>query len=414
MKKYFAEAARLFDEVVRKDAYSGRVGGKDTPAMTERLLLGALEKFVRDDYILHELVEKRPAPVIYALLHVGVYALLDIDNVPDYAVISECVEAAGTLGKRQAGSFVNAVLRKVQRREYALPAPGSPGYAAVHYSKPDFFIKLLEDRFGKEKAALILEEPAPDGVHIRVNSRLCTPETVAGILDAHATERLPSEVGGMCLKPMGEVRELFKEGMITYQSPSSMLAVQALAPADGARILDLCAAPGGKAVYISELCPSSEVVACELHPHRAELIRAYADRMHAGNITVRVQDGTQRVPEFEEAFDFVLVDAPCSCLGTYRRHPDVLLRKSLSDITALSELQRKLLARAASYLKSGGVLVYSTCTLTKEENEQNAEFIEHKLGLKPEVMPIPFDNDGRYTVLPHGIWDGFFVARFRA
>ena len=245
MKKYFAEAARLFDEVVRKDAYSGRVGGKDTPAMTERLLLGALEKFVRDDYILHELVEKRPAPVIYALLHVGVYALLDIDNVPDYAVISECVEAAGLLGKRQAGSFVNAVLRKVQRREYTLPAPGSPGYAAVHYGKPEFFIKLLEDRFGKEKAALILEEPAADGVHIRVNRRLCTPETVAGILDAHATERLPSEVGGMYLKPTDEVRELFKEGMITYQSPSSMLAVQALAPADGTRILDLCAAPGG-------------------------------------------------------------------------------------------------------------------------------------------------------------------------
>ena len=92
----------------------------------------------------------------------------------------------------------------------------------------------------------------------------------------------------------------------------------------------------------------------------------------------------------------------------------MLLRKSLSDISALSELQRKLLARAASYLKSGGVLVYSTCTLTKEENEQNAEFIERELGLKPEVMPIPFDNDGRYTVLPHGIWDGFFVARFRA
>ena len=156
MKKYFAEAARLFDEVVRKDAYSGRVGGKDTPAMTERLLLGALEKFVRDDYILHELVEKRPAPVICALLHVGVYALLDIDNVPDYAVISECVEAAGLLGKRQAGSFVNAVLRKVQRREYVLPALGSPEYAAVHYGKPDFFIKLLEDRFGKEKAARVL------------------------------------------------------------------------------------------------------------------------------------------------------------------------------------------------------------------------------------------------------------------
>ena len=193
-----------------------------------------------------------------------------------------------------------------------------------------------------------------------------------------------------------------------------MLAVQALAPADGARILDLWAAPGGKAVYISEHCPSSEVVACELHPHRAELIRAYADRMHAGNVAVRVQDGTQRVPEFEGAFDHVLVDAPCSCLGTYRRHPDVLLRKSLSDITALSELQRKLLARAASYLKSGGALGYSTCTLTKEENEQNAEFIERELGLKPEVMPIPFDNDGRYTVLPHGIWDGFFVARFRA
>ena len=412
MRKFFAEAAEIFDFVTRKDAYVSREVTGNTPPMVERLVLGALENDVKATYILSRLVEKRPKPLVLALLKVGVYALLEIDNVPDYAIVSECVEAAEILGKKDARGFVNAVLKKVSRREYSLPEKGDPEYLSVRYSKPDWFIRLLFDRYGETLATTILDTPAPDTVHIRANLRLSSPDTVKSVLDAHATEYAPDETGGFSLRPTPEVKEMFREGMVTYQSPSSMLAVQALAPRDGDRVLDVCAAPGGKAVYISELCPHSEVVACDIHPHRVELIRAYAARMKADNVTAVEKDGTVFDEAFAEAFDCVLVDAPCSCLGTFRRHPDVLLRRGADSVKELVALQRDILSVAVRYLKKGGVLVYSTCTVTEEENEQNADFIERELGLKPCILPIARKNDGRISLPPRGEWDGFFIARF--
>lgn len=412
MRKFFAEAARTLDSVLRGDAYVSREIKSDTPPMVERLVLGALENEVKNAYILSRLVEKRPKPLVAALLRVGIYALLEIDNVPDYAIVSECVEAADLLGKKDARGFVNAVLKKVARREYALPEKNSPDYLAVHYSKPDWFIRLLEERYGAALAATILETPAPDTVHIRANLRLGCLDTVRGVLDAHATEYVASEAGGLIVRPTAEIKEMFRQGVVTYQSPSSMLAVQSLSAQDGERVLDLCSAPGGKAVYLSELCPHSEIVACDIHPHRVELVRAYAERMHAQNVLAVEKDATVFDKSFEKAFDRVLVDAPCSCLGTFRRHPDVLIRRGTAEVEELVKLQRAILSVAARYLKDGGTLVYSTCTVTQEENEQNADFIERELGLKPYVLPIARKNGGRLSLPPRDEWDGFFIAGF--
>ena len=413
MRKFFAEAAEILDSVLRKDAYVSRELSANTPPMVERLVLGALENDVKSSYIISRLAEKRPKPVVTALLKVGIYALLEIDNVPDYAIVSECVEAAEILGKKDARGFVNAVLKKVARREYALPQKGEPDYLAVHYSKPDWFIKLLFARYGESLATTILETPAPDTVHVRANLRMGTIDTVRSVLDAHATEYQISEAGGLIMRPTPEIKEMFREGMVTYQSPSSMLAVQALAPRDGDRVLDACSAPGGKAVYISELCPHSEVVACDVHSHRVELVRAYAERMKANNVTAVEKDATVFDESFAEAFDSVLVDAPCSCLGTFRRHPDVLLRRGADSVKEIAALQRDILSVVVRYLKKGGVLIYSTCTVTEEENEQNADFIERELELKPEVLPIARKNDGRLSLPSRDEWDGFFIARFR-
>ena len=223
---------------------------------------------------------------------------------------------------------------------------------------------------------------------------------------------MPSAVGGILTRVTPLVKSLFAEGVVTYQSPSSVLAVQALAPGGRAEVLDLCSAPGGKAVYASELAPGGRVTACDVHPHRLELVRKYCSRMRADNVTPVLSDATVFEPRFEGRFDFVMADVPCTCFGTFRKHPDVFLQRGEDAIKQLSAVQKKILQNAVRYLKDGGVLVYSTCTLFREENSDNAEFAR-KLGLVPEKMPVPFENDGTLQILPRGEWDGFFIARFR-
>ena len=214
----------------------------------------------------------------------------------------------------------------------------------------------------------------------------------------------------MRVTPLG--KSLFAEGIVTYQSSSSVLAVDALAPGGKCEVLDLCSAPGGKAVYASELAPASLVTACDIHPHRIELVKKYAARMKADNVHPVLSDATVFEPRFEGRFDFVMADVPCSCFGTFRKHPDVFLQRGEDEIKKLAAVQRRIADNAVRYLKDGGVLVYSTCTLFAEENEKNAGYIA-SLGLTPEKLPVPFDNDGTLRLLPRGEWDGFFIARFR-
>ena len=266
--------------------------------------------------------------------------------------------------------------------------------------------------YGEARTRAVLEEPASDLVHIRVNSRSSSDEAVKKLFDAHAHEYYPSAVGGFLVRVTPLVRSLFSEGIVTYQSSSSVLAVDALAPGGRCEVLDLCSAPGGKAVYASELAPAATVTACDVHPHRVELIKKYAARMGADNVRPVLSDATVFEPRFEGRFDFVIADVPCTCFGTFKKHPDVFLQRGEEAVAKLAETQRRIIDNAVRYLKPGGVMVYSTCTLFKEENIGNAGYAEG-LGLSLEKMPVPFDNDGTLQLLPRGEWDGFFIARFR-
>lgn len=413
MRKYFAEACRILDRIFSEGTYSDRAFGASSADMTERLVLGVLEQNVKIEYILGGLIVKQPQKFIYVLLKTGVYALLNLDNVPDYAIVSECVETAKEAGKTGAAGFVNAVLKKVARREFVLPDKNSPDYLSVTYSKPKWFVDRLIAEYGESRAMQVLENPVSECVHARVNNRLTTAEAVKGILSAQAIDFRQSAVGGLILRPDNNiVKSLFSEGVLTYQSPSSVLAVQALAPRDGGEMLDLCSAPGGKAVYMAELCPHSVVTACDIHAHRVELIRKYAGRMHVDNVCPVKADASKFNPEWRGRFDYILLDAPCTCFGTFRRHPDVFLQRGEEEIGRLSVIQKKMISTAAQYLKTGGKLLYSTCTLFAPENGEIADYAERAAGLVPETMPIPYSNNGRYQLLPLDEWDGFFMARF--
>ena len=413
MKEHIRAACELLDKIYTDRTYADRVfDGEDASALSARLVFGVLERDTEISYILDRLVDKQPKRIVRILLKVGVYALLYIDNIPDYAIVNECVETAKALGKGGASGFVNAVLKKVSTRSYTLPAPSDPDYLSVHFSKPEWFVGRMTAEYGEARTRAVLEEPASDLVHIRVNSRSSSDEAVKKLFDAHAHENYPSAVGGFLVRVTPLVRSLFSEGIVTYQSPSSVLAVDALAPGGRCEVLDLCSAPGGKAVYASELAPAATVTACDVHPHRVELIKKYAARMGADNVRPMLSDATVFEPRFEGRFDFVIADVPCTCFGTFKKHPDVFLQRGEEAIAKLAETQRRIIDNAVRYLKPGGVMVYSTCTLFKEENIGNAGYAEG-LGLSLEKMPVPFDNDGTLQLLPRGEWDGFFIARFR-
>lgn len=423
MRKHIDSAYKILSKVYQDGTYSNMAFlGERVSDMSTRLVYGTLEENVKIDYILSQLIEKKPQKSVLTLLKIGTYALLNLSDVPKFAIVSECVEVAKSNGKGGASGFINAVLKKVADGKYSLPKESDENYLSVTYSKPQWFCDKLEKQYGKEVARIILSAKSTTLEHIRINSRMATESDVEFLLKKNKTDLKKSDVGGYIVKANDTVRHMFDKGLVTFQSPSSILAVKALGVTDGAQILDICSAPGGKAVYMSELCPHGKVVACDLYPHRVALIQKYKNRMHTPNVKAVQADACVLNEEWKDAFDFVLCDAPCSCLGTFKKHPDVFLNKDESCISELAATQRKILENAAKYLKVGGAMVYSTCTLFEEENEnvvhdfleKNVDFVlEHVSGLEKIDGGKYLDNKGMIQILPHDEYDGFFIAKIR-
>ena len=364
MRKHIDSAYKILSKVYQDGTYSNMAFlGERVSDMSTRLVYGTLEENVKIDYILSQLIEKKPQKSVLTLLKIGTYALLNLSDVPKFAIVSECVEVAKSNGKGGASGFINAVLKKVADGKYSLPKESDENYLSVTYSKPQWFCDKLEKQYGKEVARIILSAKSTTLEHIRINSRMATESDVEFLLKKNKTDFKKSDVGGYIVKANDTVRHMFDKGLVTFQSPSSILAVKALGVTDGAQILDICSAPGGKAVYMSELCPHGKVVACDLYPHRVALIQKYKNRMHTPNVKAVQADACVLNEEWKDAFDFVLCDAPCSCLGTFKKHPDVFLNKDERCISELATTQRQILENAAKYLKVGGAMVYSTCTL---------------------------------------------------
>lgn len=423
MRKHIDSAYKILSKVYQDGTYSNMAFlGERVSDMSTRLVYGTLEENVKIDYILSQLIEKKPQKSVLTLLKIGTYALLNLSDVPKFAIVSECVEVAKSNGKGGASGFINAVLKKVADGKYSLPKESDENYLSVTYSKPQWFCDKLEKQYGKEVARIILSAKSTTLEHIRINSRMATESDVEFLLKKNKTDFKKSDVGGYIVKANDAVRHMFDKGLVTFQSPSSILAVKALGVTDGAQILDICSAPGGKAVYMSELCPHGKVVACDLYPHRVALIQKYKNRMHTPNVKAVQADACVLNEEWKDAFDFVLCDAPCSCLGTFKKHPDVFLNKDESCISELATTQRQILENAAKYLKVGGAMVYSTCTLFEEENEnvvhdflkKNVDFVlEHISGLEKIDGGKYLDNKGMIQILPHDEYDGFFIAKIR-
>ena len=369
--------------------------------------MGEREKNNELDFKLSKLVDKRPKSAICIVLKQGIYCLDYMDSLPDYAVVNNSVDLAKTINKGAYKGFVNAVLKRAATEKISLP-DGDGTYAlSIRYGYPEWAINKIFSEYGREKGKEIVAAQKRGGTHVRTNGLIYSDEKFERDLE-NAGYKFEKTKTGYYVSMNPLLKKLFIEGRITYQSLTSTYAALALDVKDGQNVLDVCSAPGGKAIFVAEKNPTANVVACDIHPHRVELIGAYARRMHVKNVTPTLFDGTAFNKEWAGYFDRVLCDVPCSAMGIVKKQPDVLLNRNESDIAALKKVQYSILDNAKNYVKSGGLLVYSTCTIFKEENDDN---VEEFLKNNNDFEKYPSEFDGQY--LPCDTHDGFFIRRLR-
>jgi len=437
-------ALRVLERVQRSGAYAdvllhAHLGRSCLPAADRAfvtdLVNGTLRWRGRLDFLLAHVVDRdldKLEPLVANALRLGAYQIAMADNVPDRAAVDQTVRCVRAAGVERATGLVNAALRRlaVEHAAIALPDLESDplGHLAHALSLPAWLAARWIEIFGPHTAAALahaLNQIPP--LTVRANRLRVQP----GALLAELRERFPDAApcryarDGLVLGRRGNpaLEPAFLEGRFTVQDEASQLVVALLDPQPGERVLDACAAPGGKATGIAErVGPAGEVVAVDRHPRRLDLVRRHARRLGLERVRAVDRDAARSVADLAPAggFDRILVDAPCSGLGALRRNPDARWRVAPSDIPRLAETQRALLRSAAAALRPGGALVYSTCTLVPEENE---DVVAAFLARAPEFEVAPaaecpvearglIGADGFLRCLPHvHDTDGFFAAR---
>lgn len=325
---------------------------------TIKICYGVIEKDIYLDYRLSKCYDKPPKQKIRILLKIGGYAIAFLDKKP-FAVIDNIVELTKKLGKGGSAGFVNAVLRKFCYVKFDFPQSVA-GFLSVKYSCPEFAVKKLLNFYGEEKTENILKFDE-EYTFVRFNDGIDGKE----YLSERGLKYDATPFYNLFNVPKMKMDEDFEKGIYTFQSVGSVAVCSVFER--GRFLLDACAAPGGKSVLLSS--KFDEITSCDIYEHRVKLIEKYVDRMHKQNITARCADSSEYVEAFREKFDAVLCDAPCSGYGTIKQNPDIKLRKTDDDIVELNGLQRRILNNVSKYVSPGGVLVYSTCSVFKEEND---------------------------------------------
>ena len=436
-------ALTILEEVRRDDRYanislkehlrSNNLDERDT-AFVSRLVYGTLEKQITIDCLLEKLAKmNRVKPLVRNILRLGAYQILYMDRVPDSAACNEAVNLCKRHGYFPLKGFVNGTLRNLSRRKQDLlvvdPQMSKAEQLSFQYSFPLWLTEKWVSDYGQEKAEAIMKPMEDnDGVSLRVNAGKTTPANLkAELAKAGAEPRNGTHMSeAIRLTGMGdpERNPRYQQGHFTVQGESSMLTSHVVDPQPGEVILDACSSPGGKATHMSELMGGvGRVLAWELHPHRLELVKQNQKRMDAKILEPMQMDASVFDPRWEGVFDRVLIDAPCSGLGILHKKPDIMHKVNPKDLKELPLLQMKLLAACSAYVKPGGVLVYSTCTINPGENQQviqafltgHQEFtLEDPSHWLPSTVRDALEEDGTIQLIPslHRT-DGFFIARMR-
>lgn len=429
-------ALKVLNRVFNEGAYSNLVlshelnnstlNDKDKALVTEivygtirrkRTLDTLISSFVRDIKIM----DKR----VLNILRIAFYQLKFLDKVPSYAACNEAVEQAKKISDKSS-KLVNGILRTYGKKgESSLKFQNNIYKLAYEYSFEPWLIRLFISQYGEEKAIKILEglNYTPK-VTVRVNSLKGDFDEVFEELEKSGYNVEEGFIAPEAISITGgksiENNELFNEGKITVQDESAMLVAPLLDLKEGETVLDLCSAPGGKTTHIAEILNNTgKVLAFDLHENKLGLINENCKRLGIENVTLSEMDATKLDVSLIGIADKILIDVPCSGIGIIKRKPEIKWNKNRNELKEIVKIQREIMETSWQYVRNGGTIVYSTCTLNKEENESNIEWFlnKHKNAKLEEVFIGKGDNliynNGMLTVLPNEYMDGFFMAKLK-
>ena len=403
LKAVYTDGA--FSNISINEAVSHRKGLRES--FVRSFAKGVLRNSIKIDHIIDALAGKgiksiKQRPLI--VLRMGIYAIDELVSVPDHAAVNEAVELAKTVAKGSE-RFVNGMLRNYLRRKDEFATDKLEPYIRYSFRKDIF--SLLSEQYGDEAIRIAEALNAPSEVYLRVNTLKAGRDEVIRRLAEYGIEGRGAEENSEAIlaKGSGIVScELYRQGFYTIQSLSSMIAVKALGPEPGSRVLDLCAAPGGKTGYMAELMGNKgSITACDVHPHRLMLTQAAMKRLGVSICALEERDAAVYDETLKESFDFVLADVPCSGLGVTSSKPELKLTADPAEFEELIGIQKKILTNAFRYVKPGGRLEYSTCTLNKNENEAVVKHVLSKEGISARIIEMT-------TLMPYNGKVGFYYC----
>ncbi len=388
---------------------------KPNQGFIRELVYGVLENKMYLDYILSQLITRpmvKNKTELGTILRMGIYQIDYMNSVPDYAAVGESVDLVNKLYKAQ-GSFINGVLRNYLRKkdEILLSQEGksTAEYLAIKYSHAkwivEYWLDLYDDKFVEE---LLIENNKSPLICIRANTIKIKKDDLKNILIEKGYEIIEGKLTSDAIYVKGNSlldESLFKEGAFSVQDESSMLAVKSLAPSPGETIIDTCAAPGGKSLFIAELMQNEGlIIDFDIHEHKLKLIEKSAKKNGVEIIKTEIWNSKSANPKYIGKANKVIVDAPCSGLGVLRRKPELKYKGSIDSVNELSNIQLEILESSSKYLKENGIILYSTCTISIKENQNVTEkFLKNNSDFKliEEVQLFPNVNNT----------DGFYICK---
>ena len=415
------ETAQVYSNIAADAVIRNAEMSENDRALFSVLVFGAIERRISLDYYINSLSSIPPEKIDVQtrnLLRLGFYQLLYLKKIPHHAAVNETV----SLCRKSNRGFVNAMMRELIRRSDSLPLPDKSKkpyrYLSVKYSFPTALCRRFDTIFGLERTERILAAFADGGrrqTTLRTNTMLSDRRALAVALANENVSTVDGALSPDALLVTGGSPSLASDPRFFVQDEASQLCVLALDARDGQTVADLCSAPGSKSFGIAmQMHNTGKIYSFDLHPSKLSLISDGARRLGIDIIEVAQGDGTVLQPGLVGVCDRVLCDVPCSGLGVLAKKPEIRF-KSLDEMAALPDIQLAIAKNAASYLKSGGIMVYSTCTLLPEENESN---VHRLLKLCPELSLVPFTvggiraDSGMLTLTPEQYGtDGFFIAK---
>lgn len=391
-------------------------------ALASNLCYGVLQNRALLDYYIDQFLtgRKRLQPVLRDILRIAVYQIMFLDRIPSSAAVNEAVKQAKKQFSQREAGLVNGLLRNLLRQKDTLELPKD---YAIRFSHPSELVDLMKASVGKRLETILAADNSSPETCVVANTLKGTPESLRQVLENEGVSVRPHPWldGGFLLKGTGSIDKLpsFQQGLFQVQDAAARLSVDVLSPKSGMRVLDLCAAPGGKSMAAAmHMENQGTITSCDVHGGKLPQIEKAAKRLGVSILTTMENDGAVYRPEFHEAFDAVIADVPCSGLGVIRKKPDIRY-KPIKAMEALPALQLQILRQAASYTAKGGLLLYSTCTILKRENEAVVKaFLAENTAFSLEELRLPEGLDQQekgMLTLYQGIHDcdGFFMCLMR-